>query len=231
MKSAAGRAFLPFVSNLSSTPPRPHKLRVGFLTINPTGSASPTYGSTSVATATKYLKIDNFDATHALTWYSRLYNQQETLGGLVPGTPLREALATAGWIYAGKMNTGLTKGILNADDPVQASCQRNFSILTTDGYWTSERGATFPQRHCQRGHVNNQIVRLTRENGEPRYRHLRRQCPQRHYRASRHPGGRGTLADVPRSTTEGPARRTTAHRPDDTSAAPARSTCRRTTSR
>src|SRR5262249_24383285 len=41
----------------------------------------------------------------------------------------------AGWIYAGKLNTGLTSGIPTADDPIQAACQRNYTLLTTDGYW------------------------------------------------------------------------------------------------
>lgn len=41
--------------------------------------------------------------------------------------PLRGALAKAGRIYAGKLGT----------DPVQYSCQRNFSILSTDGYWNT----------------------------------------------------------------------------------------------
>lgn len=41
------------------------------------------------------------------------------------GTPLRQALAKAGNIYAGKYSF----------DPVQYSCQQNFTIMATDGYW------------------------------------------------------------------------------------------------
>ena len=41
------------------------------------------------------------------------------------GTPLRSALAKAGNIYAGR----------GSNDPVQFSCQQNFTILATDGYW------------------------------------------------------------------------------------------------
>lgn len=42
-------------------------------------------------------------------------------------TPLRSALAAAGRLYAGKYSY----------DPVQASCQQNFTILSTDGYWNT----------------------------------------------------------------------------------------------
>src|SRR5712691_8799021 len=36
MKTSAGRAFLPFISTPTATPPKPDRLRVGFITINPT---------------------------------------------------------------------------------------------------------------------------------------------------------------------------------------------------
>ena len=45
---------------------------------------------------------------------------------------MRSALARAGRYYAHKtdgINAGMT------DDPVQYSCQQNFTLLTTDGYW------------------------------------------------------------------------------------------------
>ncbi len=125
MKSAAGRAFLSFISNPSGTPPKPDRLRVGFITINPGASVA----------ASKYLKIDNFNTTHASNWYTKFYAQ-------VPGpsTPLREALSRAGWIFSGKLGTGLTAGIPAADDPMQASCQKNYSIFTTDGFWNQGTG-------------------------------------------------------------------------------------------
>lgn len=47
-------------------------------------------------------------------------------------TPLRVALSTAGRYYAGK----LTKvNGQNATDPMQYACQRNYTIVSTDGYW------------------------------------------------------------------------------------------------
>ncbi len=115
MKSAAGLAF----QSISSA------YRVGFITINP---GSPVDSS-------RYLKISDFDAAHRVNWYSKLYNT-----GFNGSTPLRPALSRAGLIFAGKLNTGLTSGIPTADDPVQYSCQQNFTILTTDGYWNGGSG-------------------------------------------------------------------------------------------
>jgi type IV pilus assembly protein PilY1 len=89
--------------------------RVGYFTIN---SAS-----------TNLVNIGDFDSTKKSAWYTKLFNA-------IPsgGTPLREALANAGRIYGGKTAiTGVT-------DPVQYSCQRNFTILSTDGYWNGNNG-------------------------------------------------------------------------------------------
>ena len=69
------------------------------------------------------LKIADFDPTQRDLWYTRLYGS--TVDG---GTPLREALSKVGRMYAGK-------GPSNYGDPVQYSCQQNFTILSTDGYW------------------------------------------------------------------------------------------------
>ncbi len=64
--------------------------------------------------------IADFDDATKNDWYASVY-------GVNPGgsTPLRMALAKAGRIFAGK--SGL--------DPMQYSCQPNFTILTTDGLW------------------------------------------------------------------------------------------------
>jgi type IV pilus assembly protein PilY1 len=118
MKSSAGRAFV----NVPDT------FRVGFITINP---GSPVSSS-------RYLKIADFatgSGNQKDLWYSKFYSQS-TSGS----TPLREALSRVGWIYAGKLDTGLTYGIPVADDPVTASCQPNFAILSTDGYWNGNGG-------------------------------------------------------------------------------------------
>lgn len=69
-------------------------------------------------------------------WYDKLFNT--TASGC--GTPLRSALATAGRIFAGKelSTAGSTSG--TSIDPVQYSCQQNFALLTTDGYWNGDGG-------------------------------------------------------------------------------------------
>ena len=138
MKTTAGRAFFPLVSTGSAN----DKLRVGFITINPffknvSGLNDPDDNQGSVQ-SDRYLKIDTFRGgagNQAANWYSTFYAQKPALG-----TPLREALSRAGWIFAGKLNSGLTTGIPAADDPVIASCQRHFTLLTTDGYWNGNTG-------------------------------------------------------------------------------------------
>lgn len=125
MKSSTGFAF----NSINDS------YRIGFVTINP-GSD---FFTPNPVVATKYLPISNFDATQKLNWYNKLY-AQSTNGG----TPLRMALSRAGRHFAGRadgINNGMgaqdgTTGLLTgATDPVQYSCQQNFSILTTDGYW------------------------------------------------------------------------------------------------
>lgn len=111
MKTSAGLAFLPIDD----------RYRVGFLTINPN----------SPVTADNYLKIDKFAATQKKAWYDKFY-AKVTNGG----TPLPEALSRVGRMYAGKTD-GINKGM---DDPVQYSCQQNFVVVTTDGYWSQRNG-------------------------------------------------------------------------------------------
>ncbi|WP_290643145.1 PilC/PilY family type IV pilus protein, partial [Aquabacterium sp.] len=60
-------------------------------------------------------------------WYAKFVAAKP--GG---STPLRTALSLAGRYYAGK--TSKINGITTAD-PMQYSCQRNYTILSTDGYW------------------------------------------------------------------------------------------------
>jgi type IV pilus assembly protein PilY1 len=127
MKAAAGRAF----ANLNDG------FRVGIITICPVnGNNCQTSTMGANVVAAKYLKIADFDATHKQAWFAKLYAQVPT-----NFTPLREALARVGLIYAGKFGSGLTGGLTAAaDDPVTASCQPNFAILSTDGYWNGGVG-------------------------------------------------------------------------------------------
>ena len=93
--------------------------RVGYMSIN--NNVSPSF-----------LNIGTFDATQKSSWFSKLY-------GASPGnsTPLREALSNTGRIYAGKKTSmyGVT-----VTDPIQYSCQKNFTLLSTDGYWNGNSG-------------------------------------------------------------------------------------------
>ena len=118
MKTAAGRAF----TSVDDT------YRVGFITINPGSPVS----------AGKYLRVNDFTTGaggHKQAWYAKFYGQSAA-----NFTPLREALSRVGWMFAGKLDTGLTSGIPTADDPMTASCQPNFAILSTDGYWFNDPG-------------------------------------------------------------------------------------------
>jgi len=111
MKTAAGRAFVPIDDTY----------RVGFITINPGSPVS----------STRYLRIQNYEAVHKGAWYTKFYQQAPS-----GGTPLREALSRVGRLYAGRFD-GINSGIPSADDPIEVSCQPNFAILSTDGFWTT----------------------------------------------------------------------------------------------
>ena len=93
--------------------PLDSKYRVGYSTIS----------QSSVTEGTNFLNIRDFDATQKSTFYS-------DMNAATPGsfTPLRGALSKAGQYY-GKKAPGQTY------DPMQYSCQKNFTILSTDGYW------------------------------------------------------------------------------------------------
>ena len=94
------------------------RYRVGFITINDRTS--------------NYLAISKFNTTQKANWYAKLFNVDAN-----GGTPLRSTLARVGRIFAGqaRINTG-------DEDPVEYSCQQNFALLTTDGYWNSDSTAT-----------------------------------------------------------------------------------------
>lgn len=90
--------------------------RVGYMSINNNTGAD-------------FLNLNTFDATQKTYWFAKLFAAR-------PGnsTPLRTALSDAGKLYAGKYNGKSFKGS-TVVDPVQYSCQKNFTILSTDGFW------------------------------------------------------------------------------------------------
>lgn len=106
MKSSAALAFGAIGNNR----------RVGYLSINNN-------------TTKDFLNLDTFESTQKTNWFAKLNAAKP-----VNSTPLRTALSTAGKLFAGKYNGSSLNGS-TVKDPVQYSCQRNFTILSTDGFW------------------------------------------------------------------------------------------------
>lgn len=125
-KTGVGQAFskirgTPVSDLVDATDKNYFHARIGYSTISYTGTTE----------GAEFLNIRNFDSSQKTSWFSKLY-------GAVPsgGTPLLGALSKAGRIYAGKIGA----------DPIQYSCQRNFTMLSTDGYWNSVTAAYGPTR-------------------------------------------------------------------------------------
>lgn len=118
MKSALSLAFQPIDSNK----------RVGYMSINNN-------------TGSDYRNLATFDAAGKSAWYSKVFAAQPSAG-----TGLRWALTTAGRLYGGKLN-GQNFWGTSVVDPVQYSCQQNFTILATDGYWNSQTTGLGCNRH------------------------------------------------------------------------------------
>jgi type IV pilus assembly protein PilY1 len=92
------------------------RYRVGYMSINNNGG-------------TDFLNIDTFDSDQKKKWYDLLLKQKVS-----DSTPTRSALALAGRIFANKLDSYNSVKVV---DPMQYSCQRNFAILSTDGFWNS----------------------------------------------------------------------------------------------
>ncbi|MEY4760709.1 MAG: hypothetical protein RLZZ200_565, partial [Pseudomonadota bacterium] len=106
--------------------------RVGFTKISDTGTGSD------------FVPIKTFDSTQKNTWFTTLFRAAPS--GF---TPLLGALSKAGRYYGGRLVTG-------SADPVQYSCQQNFTILTTDGYWNSVSSSYGPNQLDNSTLVGNQ---------------------------------------------------------------------------
>jgi len=91
-----------------------NSFRMGYASANNNGSSD-------------FLGLGQFDTTQKAAWYAKLYQA-------VPNnsSPLRIALANAGKMYANKLPTWNGSTVV---DPIQYSCQQNFTILTSDGSW------------------------------------------------------------------------------------------------
>ncbi|MFT3813230.1 MAG: PilC/PilY family type IV pilus protein [Acidovorax sp.] len=116
--------------------------RVGFSTIN-SSSGTP------AVTSSGFQPLDTFTGTQPgtqrATVYSKLYGA--TANG---GTPLRGALSTMGRYYAGNFIT------TSVPDPIQYACQRNYTLLTTDGYWNESTRSSYGPRDVSGNLVGNQ---------------------------------------------------------------------------
>lgn len=103
--------------------------RVGFVLMQPKDNPTD-----AVINPSKFLAINDFNTTQRGLWFNSLFAQTP-----FGASPAREGLARVGRYFAGKddsINAGMAaKG---ANDPVQYSCQRNFTIMTTDGYWNAQ---------------------------------------------------------------------------------------------
>lgn len=95
------------------------KYRVGYMSINDNVNPS-------------FLNLAPFDATQKASWFTKLYGASPN-----NSTPLRKALSDAGRIFAHKQTSmyGVT-----VTDPIEYSCQKNFTLLSTDGYWNGTAG-------------------------------------------------------------------------------------------
>ena len=128
IKSAASLAFSP----LNDTK------RIGFITMQPKSSV----GAAGI-NPLRFLPVGDFTPAaggQKDKWFAKLFEQ-------IPAgaSPAREGLARVGRYYGGKedsINTDMPA--TGANDPIQYTCQQNFAIMTTDGYWngqTESRGA------------------------------------------------------------------------------------------
>lgn len=117
MRTSAGRA----IANLDSS------YRVGFNALN----NGTSFNTTATDTLGLFTNIRDFDDAQRVVFFSNLYG-----ANIQGGTPLRRALAKAGQYYA--------KDITGQTDPIQHACQRNFTLLTTDGYWNDNTNPLRP---------------------------------------------------------------------------------------
>jgi type IV pilus assembly protein PilY1 len=87
--------------------------RVGLATLN--------------SNASHFLNVKPFDSANKKTWFEHFY-------GVAPAnnTPLPDAVRAAGEYFSG---SGGFSGALDPLDPTTGQCQRNYHLLSTDGYW------------------------------------------------------------------------------------------------
>ena len=127
-KTAASRAFNAINSSR----------RVGFITVEPNRQDASPYNLQSTVQPEKFLALNDFTIQpggQREKWYAKLFAQKPK--GF---SPAREGLARVGRYYGNKFD-GINQG-MGGVDPMQYSCQQNFTIMTTDGYWNVRTEST-----------------------------------------------------------------------------------------
>lgn len=116
MKAGVGEAFAKLEED---------KFRVGYFTISSRDSEVTDAAAMPNSDLAHGMFTGTTNASHRGQWFTKLYATKSA-----GWTPLRGALSRMGRIYSGKVAGW---------DPVQYSCQRNFALLTSDGYWNTDR--------------------------------------------------------------------------------------------
>ncbi|MDS4012805.1 MAG: PilC/PilY family type IV pilus protein [Candidatus Accumulibacter sp.] len=120
--------------------------RVGYMTINNNSRSD-------------FRNIQEFSPANKNAWYNKLFS---AVPAKETDTPLRQALSNAGHIYAGLKNGQQFNGE-TVVDPMQYYCQKNFTILSTDGYWNREQGFTLSGAPV--GHQDDAVPRPQYDGG------------------------------------------------------------------
>lgn len=119
MKTASSRAFSTIDTAADQTD-GVSRFRVGYMSINNNNN--------------DFVNLGEFVSSQKKTWFDKLFAAKPN-----SSTPLRAALSTAGRLYAGVLN-GTTLNGTTVTDPMQWSCQQNYTILSTDGFWNNGAG-------------------------------------------------------------------------------------------
>ena len=109
MKTAASQAFSVLGTDF----------RLGYISINNSAGSD-------------FLNVA--DITTTTTGQKKLWYDKLVAANPASTTPLRGTLSKVGRYYAGKFSGSKINGV-TATDPMQYACQRNYTILSTDGYW------------------------------------------------------------------------------------------------
>ncbi len=120
MKTASSRSFAT-IDTAADIASGASRYRIGYMSINNEAEE-------------QFLNLNEFTGAQRANWFTKLFAAAPG-----SGTPLRQALANAGRIYGGKLNGQTFYGV-TVTDPIQWSCQQNFTVLSTDGYWNGAAG-------------------------------------------------------------------------------------------